>query len=189
MKIADILNIDAAELRTMNIERLEKIVKEASRYSERRLKAIEAKGLTDVSPAYNTWSDKLRNNAYKRTSTNRLRLIAELRQNQRFLSAKTGLVKGAREYQKKMKKLLPHVKEEDYDNFWAAVDAIRRLNGIRYAQLSSSAIIAMFDSIWDASKSPEETNAEFMKLFNEEYEKSNEKFKGRGRPDPDKFRK
>lgn len=188
MKIQDILNIDTEQLRTMDIKQLQKIVRQAQRASERRLSAIEEKGLTLVSPAYESWNAKLRDSGLNETKKNRLRLISDLRKNQMFLNTETSLVKGARKFRKRMQKILPNVQEKDYKQFWNAVDAIRNRDEIKYMQLSSGAVINFLQAAWDASKTREQTNKEFQEIFNEEYRKSNERLRGKGRPDPDKYR-
>lgn len=187
MKIADILNIGTDELRSISLDQLERIVKQAQNASIRRLNTLQAKDMTLVSPAYDYWNNTLRSNAQRKTRKNRMRLISELRQNQRFLSSNTSLVGGAREYRKKMQKLMPNVNERDYAEFWAAVDAIRETNRVKYAQLGSSAVVKILQAAWDASKSKEETNADFTRLFWEEYNRSNAEFESH-RVDPDKFR-
>lgn len=187
MKIADILNIQSADLRKMNIKQLEKIVQQAERASERRLKALEQKDLTLVSPAYQFYESKLRNNQLSQTKKNRLRLIADLRANQRFLSTDTSLVKGARKHSKKMQKLLPNVAQKDYAKFWDAVNNIRKTNAVRFSQLSSGAIISALQDAWDASKSFSQNLQEMTRIYENEYERSNARLKG-NRPDPDKYR-
>lgn len=187
MKIKDILSIDTATLRTIDLKQLQRIVKQAQNYSKRRLKNIEEKGLQDYSPAYQTWADKLLNTSQNRTSKNRLRLISDLRNAQIFLSDKTSTVRNTRSYKAKMKKLLPNIAEGDYARFWKAVDAIRESQRIQFTQLQSSSIINLLQAAWDVSKSFEETLTQFEEIFHEEYDRSNAEYYAR-EINPDDFR-
>lgn len=187
MKLSDVMSVDSAQLRTMDLKQLERIVKNARTYSNKRIRAIEQKGLVESSPAYQYYADKLKKANKQKKKMTRSQLLYALRLNQRFLDTQTSLVKGARSYGAKMAKIIPNVKPDEISQFWAVVDLARNSRDIKYSQLGSKEILNMFSSIWSITKSKRKVQLEMEKIIDEEYAKSNARYTSYN-IDPNKFR-